>query len=71
MSTPTNFYPIMALVKAILFPILALITEWLKEQFESKIREWYAEALKTENPWDDFFLERLAFLLSIDLTKKE
>lgn len=68
MAEPVKFYPVLALVKTILGPILELVTKWLKELMEESVRKWYAKALETENPWDDFFIERLAYLLSIDLT---
>lgn len=68
MGEPTNFYPVLGIVKTILFPIFKLVSEWLKDLLEEQVKKWYQKALQTENPWDDFFIERLAYLLSIDLS---
>lgn len=68
MASGTNFYPLMALLRELLFVFFEKISEWLHDQLDEKVKEWYAKALTTENPWDDFFIERLAYLLKIDLT---
>ena len=68
MAEPVKFFPLMAIVKTVLLPIIALVSEWLRDLLEDSVKKWYAKALETENPWDDFFIERLAYLLSIDLT---
>lgn len=71
MAGGNNFYPLVALIKTILLPILALVSEWLRDLLEDSVKKWYAKALETENPWDDFFVERLAFLLDIELPEAE
>ena len=71
MAEPSNFYPIFGIIKVVLFPILGIITEWLKTELKDFIKNLYKKALVTENPWDDFLLERLAFLLSIDISDVE
>ena len=71
MAEPVKFFPLMAIVKTVLLPIIALISEWLRDLLEDSVKKWYAKALTTENPWDDFFIERLAFLLDIELPEAE
>lgn len=67
MAEPTNFYPLLALVKTLFFPLLKMVTEFIKELLEDSIKKLWVKAQETESPWDDFFVERLAYILSIDL----
>jgi len=71
MSEPTNFYPLLALVKTLFTPILKLITEFIRELLEDSIKKLWVKAQETESPWDDFFVERLAYILSIKLDGAE
>lgn len=71
MAEPTNFYPLMALVKGLLTPLLKLVSEFLKELLEESIQKLWEKAVTTESPWDDFFVERLAYMLSIKLDGAE
>jgi len=49
----------------VLVPIVAIITDALREELETWVRQFHAKALLTENPWDDFLAEVLAKALGI------
>lgn len=41
----------------------------IREMFEKFVQEWFAAALETPNPWDDFGVRLLAALLGIELAE--
>lgn len=71
MAEPVKFYPLFGILKAVLFPIIGLVTELIKDELGKFIKSLYKKALATENVWDDFLVERLAFLLSVDISGVE
>lgn len=55
------------IVALVLGPVLRVVTAKFREDIENFIKEKYAEALETENPWDDFLFETLAAFFKINL----
>lgn len=51
----------------VLGKILEAITPALREAIENFLKELYAKAKQTSNPWDDFLVELLAAVLGIKL----
>jgi len=47
--------------------IVGQLSPAIKELVENLIRQWYAKALKTDNPWDDLAAEFFATLMGIEL----
>lgn len=62
---------IVLLFASLLKPILSLISPALKSLVHDLVLSLWSSALKTENGWDDFFVEMLASVLSIDLPPPE
>ena len=56
---------IVQLILKLLIPMLSVITPVLKEELETWLLEFYAKALETENPWDDFVAGFLLDIFSI------
>lgn len=62
-----NWKVILKAVSLLLVPIMRLVSKQFKDELEKFIEKKYKEALETENPWDDFLFETLAFWFGIDL----
>lgn len=50
--------------------ILLVTSPQFRTLLEDSMRVLYNKALKTENPWDDWFVEFLCKILMINLEKK-
>lgn len=53
------------LVVGVLGPILGLISPVIKAALNEFLTKLYLDALKTPNPWDDFFIGMLLDILVI------
>lgn len=62
-----TFKGVAKLVASILGLILPLITQKFRDEIEEFIQKKYAEALLTENPWDDYLFEFLATAMKVAL----
>ena len=58
---------IVGIVLSILRPLLALTTPKIEKAMEDGVRNLYAKAVETENPWDDMAVEFIADLLDVEL----
>ena len=47
--------------------ILGRISPMIKDALEELLRNWYAKALETDNPWDNVACEFLAEFVGVDL----
>lgn len=58
---------IIELVVKVLGLILPVITPSLREMLEKFLKEFYAKAKETPNPWDDFLAKFLMRILGIEV----
>ena len=61
----TNFF--LSLALKVLTPLLSLVTQPIKDELTSFVKNLYIKAKNTESPIDDLFVEMLAKILSIEL----
>ena len=66
-----TFLAFKSLVITVLGVVLKTVSPEIKQLLKQYINELYAKAKVTNNPLDDFFVEFLADILSIDLEGKE
>ena len=59
------------IVVLMLRPIFNAITPILRKELEDFLKEYYAKAQESENPWDDYFAEFLCHLLGIEVEEAE
>lgn len=71
MAVGNTFRSVFKIIALVLRPALKLITAKFREELETWLNRKYAEALETENPWDDWLFEMLATALGITLTTPE
>lgn len=63
----TTWTWIIALIVAVLKPILSVLTPTIREELGKLLYAFYAKAEMTDNPWDDFLAELLLKLMGYTL----
>lgn len=59
------------MLKGIFKTLVFCTSEKFRSYLESWIRDMYEFAKKTDNPFDDYFIEYLAEMMDVDLGKKK
>lgn len=67
MAKETTYKFILSVVVALLGPLLKLITKKFRDELTTWVTSKYAEALATENPFDDLFFEFLIRALDLPI----
>lgn len=67
MANPTTTKWILSVAAVLLGNLVKIITKKFREELEEWVTKKYAEALETENPFDDLFFEFLAKMLDIEI----
>jgi hypothetical protein len=71
MATPSiNWKFFLDLAVRVLGPLLALVSDELRELLEDFAVKFYTKAKGTDNPWDDFFAMVLLKVLGIPEPKE-
>jgi len=67
-TTGRTWKGIVRIIGLFLKPILALASPMIKEELRKLLQAWYNKAKATENPIDDYLVEFIAGLLSVNIS---